>query len=120
MENEAEFTEMVTKSQSRELNRSLRENQKEYEQAKTRISKFDVIEQRLYEDNIEGKISDERFTKMSATYETEQKQLDCRVSELQAFLDEAIEKSFNAEDFLSLARKYTDIRNWMHRLFVSL
>lgn len=109
-EHEPEFVEMVTKSKSREIDRSLRECRKEYEQARARISKLDTIVQRLYEDNIEGKISDERFAKMTATYDAEQKQLESRVVELQAFLDEAKEKSLNTEYFLSLVRKYTDIK----------
>ena len=109
-DHEAEFVEMVTKSKSREIDRSLRECCKEYEQARARISKLDTIVQRLYEDNIEGKISDERFAKMTATYDAEQKQLESRVVELQAFLDEAKEKSLNTEYFLSLVRKYTDIK----------
>lgn len=109
-EHETEFVEMVTKTKSREIDRSLRECRKEYEQARARISKLDVIVQRLYEDNIEGKISDERFAKMTATYDAEQKQLESRVAELQAFLDEAKEKSLNTEYFLSLVRKYTDIK----------
>ena len=49
---------------------------------KERIKKLDSIMQRLCEDNIDGKISDDRFSRMSATYETEQKQLEARVSEL--------------------------------------
>lgn len=109
-EHESEFVEMVTKSKTREIDRSLRECRKEYEQARARISKLDTIVQRLYEDNIEGKISDERFAKMTATYDAEQKQLESRVVELQAFLDEAKEKSLNTEYFLSLVRKYTDIK----------
>ena len=39
----------------------------ETEQAKSRIAKLDTIVQRLYEDNRDGKISDERFARMSAT-----------------------------------------------------
>lgn len=109
-EHESEFVEMVTKSKTREIDRSLRECRKEYEQARARISKLDTIVQRLYEDNIEVKISDERFAKMTATYDAEQKQLESRVVELQAFLDEAKEKSHNTEYFLSLVRKYTDIK----------
>lgn len=57
-----------------------------------------------------GKISDERFMKLTATYETEQAQLQNRVIELQQFLDSAKEKSLNAEHFLLLVRKYTDIK----------
>ena len=45
--------------------------------------------QRLYEDNLDGKISDDRFSRLSATYETEQKQLETRVSELETAIAEA-------------------------------
>lgn len=47
---------------------------------------------------------------MSATYEAEQKHLQERVTQLKDSLDKAKEDSLNAEDFLSLVRKYTDIR----------
>lgn len=49
--------------------------QKGLEQLKTRVEKLDVLIQKLYEDNVEGKISDERFMKMSGRYEQEQKEL---------------------------------------------
>ena len=110
-EHEAEFIQLVTKSKAQEIDRELRESRKEYEQAKARIAKLDTIVQRLYEDNVEGKISDERFMKMSATYDAEQKQLESRVAELQHFLDDTKEKSLNADHFLALVRKYTDIRD---------
>ena len=69
------------------VEREIRESKKEFEQAQARISKLDTIIQRLYEDNIEGKISDERFMKMSATYEAEQNQLTERVAELEQIID---------------------------------
>ena len=109
-EHEAEFLQLITSNSEKELNKELKDSHKEYEQAKARISKLDTIIQRLYEDNVEGKISDERFMKMSATYEAEQKELTARVTDLQDFIDHAKEKSLNAEHFLSLVRKYTDIK----------
>lgn len=63
---EAEFLEMVTKKTKVALDRSLRDNKRELEQATQRIRKLDEIIQRLYEDNLEGKITDERFAKMTA------------------------------------------------------
>lgn len=109
-EHEDEFLQLITSNSERELNKELKDSHKEYEQAKARINKLDTIIQRLYEDNVEGKISDERFMKMSATYEAEQKELAVRVTDLQDFIDHAKEKSLNAEHFLSLVRKYTDIK----------
>lgn len=76
---------------------------------KERIKKLDSIMQRLYEDNIDGKISDDRFSRMSATYETEQKQLEARVSELEAAIAEAREQRLNVDSFLGMVRRYTDI-----------
>ena len=109
-EREAEFIDVVTKSKAKEIDRSLRESRREYDLAKARIAKLDTIMQKLYEDNVEGKISDERFMRMASTYEAEQKQLEARIDELEAFIAEAKEKTLNAEYFLSLVRKYTDIR----------
>lgn len=109
-EHENEFLQFITNNSEKELNKELRDCHKEFEQAKARISKLDTIIQRLYEDNVEGKISDERFMKMSATYESEQKELNARVTTLQDFINHAKEKSLNAEHFLSLVRKYTDIK----------
>lgn len=109
-EHEAEFIDVVTKSKAKEIDRSLRESRREYDLAETRIAKLDTIMQRLYEDNVEGKVSDERFMRMISTYEAEQQQLEARIEELEAFIAEAKEKTLNAEYFLSLVRKYTDIR----------
>lgn len=109
-EHEDEFLQLITSNSEKELNKELKDCHKEYEQAKARTAKLDTIIQRLYEDNVEGKISDERFIKMSATYEAEQKELTARVTDLQDFIDHAKEKSLNAEHFLSLVRKYTDIK----------
>ncbi|MEJ1731185.1 recombinase, partial [Escherichia coli] len=87
--------------------RSLRENKRELEQATQRIRKLDEIIQRLYEDNIEGKISDERFAKMTANYEAEQHTLEQRVAELRASIATEKESALNADHFLTLVRKYT-------------
>lgn len=70
---------------------------------------IDEIIQRLYEDNLEGKISDERFAKMTANYEAEQHTLEQRVIELRASISAEKETALNADHFLTLVRKYTEI-----------
>ncbi|MDS1029946.1 recombinase family protein [Bacillota bacterium LX-D] len=107
---EDEFVEMVTKKTRSELDKSMRDSKRELEQAQARIAKLDEIIQRLYEDNIEGKISDERFTKMAANYEAEQQTLEKRVTELKFIMTEDKESTLNVDHFLSLVRKYTDIK----------
>ncbi|WP_177565170.1 recombinase family protein [uncultured Phascolarctobacterium sp.] len=108
-DHEEEFVEMVTKKTQIDLDRSLRDGKRELEQSQARISKLDDIIQRLYEDNIEGKISDERFAKMIANYEAEQHTLESRVAELKSNITTEKESSLNASHFINLVRKYTDI-----------
>lgn len=109
-EHEDEFVEMVTKKTRIDLDRSMRDGKRELEQSQARISKLDDIIQRLYEDNIEGKISDERFAKMTANYEAEQLTLESRVAELKSTMTEEKESVLNVDHFLTLVRKYTDIK----------
>ncbi len=109
-EREDEFVRLVMKRSRAESERSFRDNRRELEQAQIRIRKLDSIIQRLYEDNIEGRISDERFTRMTASYETEQQGLETRVAELRTLLADAQDKQVNIDRFLTLVRKYTDIQ----------
>ena len=78
-------------------------------EARQRTEKLDTIIQKLYEDNVEGKITDERFAKMSATYESEQRELENRINELQDILLASEEKKLNVDSFLKLVRNSTDI-----------
>lgn len=92
------------------LNKSQREGKRELEQATARINKLDTIIQKLYEDNIEGKISDERFSKMSDSYENEQKQLEAHIAELKSQLATEKDIALNTKYFLELVGRYTDIQ----------
>jgi hypothetical protein len=108
-EHEAEFIQLVMKNSEKELNKELKQNQKDYEQAQARIVTLDRIIQKLYEDNVFGKISDERFKKMSLNYESEQKELTGKVAALKEKLESAKEQSMNTDRFLALVKKYTKI-----------
>ena len=58
-------------------------------------------------DNVNGKISDERFMELSADYEAEQKELKERAAAIRAELSKAQEATVNAEKFMNVVRKYT-------------
>jgi len=94
---------------SAEQNRLMREYRKEYDQAKARISQIDTIVQRLYEDNVSGKISDDRYMKMSAGYEAEQAKLEARLAEIESFLRGQKEQAAGINAFLQIVRKYSEI-----------
>ena len=80
---------------------------KELDAAEKRIAELYAIFKRLYEDSVAGRITDERFSELSADYEAEQRQLKERAAELQGELSKAQEASVNAERFMNIVRKYT-------------
>lgn len=97
------------KKSEKELYQKLKISHRELEQAKMRIAKLDTIVQRLYEDNLDGKISDERFMIISS-YDKEQAELTEKVTALEKFISEATKESLNTQSFLNLVKKYTDIK----------
>jgi predicted RNase H-like nuclease (RuvC/YqgF family) len=109
-ENEAEFVEMITKKSKAETDRGLHEAKRELDQSQTRIRKLDDIIQKLYEDNVDGKISDDRFMKLSESYENEQAELKDRIAELQGFISNEQESAINTDRFIRLVKKYTDVQ----------
>ena len=106
---EDEFVELVAKNKNKELERRILESKKELEQSMSRVSKIDLLIQRLYEDNVEGKISDEQFIKMTSAYENEQQTLNVRITELNKIIKNEQEKITNTTSFLNLIKCYTNI-----------
>jgi hypothetical protein len=95
-------------SQSKEkLQKELTADKKMLLQTENRIQELDVIIQRLYEDNVSGKLSDERFVKMSQNYENEQKELVVKTETLRTQIASQEETQVNIEQFLTTIRKYT-------------
>ena len=74
-----------------------------------RSKEIDSIIQKLYEDNLLGKISDERFVKLSQSYEEEQKQLQTSISDLTEKLAKQQEDSLNISKFMARISKYTEL-----------
>lgn len=59
---------------------------RELEGLLARDKEFDVLFERLYEDNVSGKIDDTRFSKMSKRYEQEQSKNAVKIKALKADL----------------------------------
>lgn len=74
-----------------------------------RFKEIDGIIQKLYEDNLLGKISDERFVKLSQSYEEEQKQLQASISDLTEKLAKQQEDNLNISKFIARISKYTEL-----------
>ena len=109
MENEDEFVQTAMSNSVQKQSTELAKAKKTLKQAEKRISELDKLFKRLYEDNVLGKISDERFEILSAEYEEEQKQLKSTVAELSAFIDTSEQKSSDVTAFVKLVQKYENI-----------
>lgn len=107
-EGEDEFIELVTKNSAKTVERAIRDS-KNNEQGTCRTKKLDTFIQKLFDDDAEGIISDERFMKMTAAYEAEQNQLKERLARLEVIINDTKKKSANIDSSLDIVHTYTDI-----------
>lgn len=81
----------------------------EYEQKQKRCEELDKIISRLYEDNVLGRIGDERYESMSQSYELEQVEIKKALPILRSKIDELKRQSDCADNFINVIKKYTII-----------
>jgi hypothetical protein len=74
------------------------------------VDELDSIIERLYEDHVAGVLSVERFAKMSAKYEREQKDAQSEIPMLEAAVAGQETQLGDVGKFLSSVRKYTEIQ----------
>lgn len=108
-ENEEEFVQAAMNNSVQNQSSELSKAKKALKQSEKRIAELDRLFTRLYEDNVSGKISDERFAMMSAGYEVEQKNLKATVAGLTSFIDTAEQKSADVTAFIQVVQKYENI-----------
>ena len=108
-DNEEAFVKSALEKSQTDRSSELKKAAKTLSASEKRIAELDRIFSRLYEDNISGKISDERFRTMSAAYEDEQKKLKELVSELTAFMEKSQQKATETAQFIEVVRKYEKI-----------
>ena len=104
------FQNMVYQQRFEEAEKAIKQKKKELEQAKKRIAELDRIFKRIYEDDISGTISHERFLKLSAEYEAEQKELTEFVKAEQTAVDTYEQDRTDFDSFAAIIRKYVGIR----------
>ena len=104
------FQNMVYQQRFEEAEKAVKRQKKELEQARKRIAELDRIFKRIYEDDINGTISHERFLKLSAEYEAEQKELTEFVKVGQAAVDTYEQDRTDFDSFAAVIRKYVGIR----------
>ena len=107
--NEDEFVRSAMENSIQSQENELKKARKLVKQYEKRVVELDKLFTRLYEDNVSGKVSDERFEMMSKSYENEQAELRVKVSELSTAIEVKEQKSADTSQFLEIVRKYTEI-----------
>ena len=106
--NQAAFMEKVRSASQFRQTEAAKDAKRKLSKDKKRIAELDTIIKKLYESFAVGRITDERFDSLLADYEAEQKTLQVSVTEAEERLSAFAEDSARVEQFLELARKYTD------------
>ncbi len=117
---EKEFASLMMGFTQQAAEDDRRIKQKEISALQSRDQELDTLFERIYEDNVSGKISDERFAKMSAKYEGEQKELRARMKKLQDAIESAQCKTETADIFMSAVRRYTRAKKLTPRMLNEL
>ena len=104
---EAQFAQAVMGCSQQNASTEREAMQKEVYALQARDRELDALFERIYEDNVAGKISDERFARMSQKYETEQHDLTARIKELKDAISKSGSQAVTADMFISTVRKYT-------------
>ena len=107
---ENQFRKVLGTKQKAEVKKELNAKKKLLSKSESRMKELDLLFQRIYEDNVSGKISDERFEMLSANYESEQAELKQTIKKLSAEISETEEQADNVERFISKVHKYFDLQ----------
>ena len=94
--------------------------QRELDALTARDRELDMLFERLYEDNVSGKIDDARFAKMSKRYEQEQGENAKKIKALRLELKKDESKRMDIDDFLETVRRYTDAATITKRMVAEL
>lgn len=108
--NEDDFLKTAMEASAAVRFAELKNARKTLGQSEKRIAELDRLFTRLYEDNVAGKISDERFQLMSKGYEDEQRKLKQAVAEISDFIDNNEQKRADVEKFLDIIRSRTQVK----------
>lgn len=117
---EAEFAEAVHGFSEQAILSKQKQIEKELRDLMRRDHELDELFERIYEDNVAGKLSDDRFMKMSRRYEDEQTEIAVSIQSLKAQLEKEMDRSMTTDTFVAIVRKYTRARKLTQRMLTEL
>ena len=108
---EEEFVKAVSDYSKQMLSTQLEINQKQLNTCLEREHTIDQLFEKIYEDNALGKLSDERFKKLSSSYESEQQELLERINELRIIIDGLSVKVISSDNFIAAVKNIRESKN---------
>ena len=119
-EYENDFIKAMNRRSAKVAENTALRKQRELDALTVRDRELDMLFERLYEDNVAGKIDDARFAKMSKRYEQEQGENAKKIKALRLELKKDESKRMDIDDFLETVRRYTDATTITKRMVAEL
>ncbi len=107
-EDEESFYKVVRETAESQQNTELKDKKRRLQICETRVNELDVLSCRIYEDNILGKLPDNRYQMLDAQYAKEQGELQKEIQELKAVIEKSEQQKKNADCFVNLVKRYQD------------
>ena len=106
--NEAEFMAQVCSASEDRQAKAAKAIRQRKQRSEKRTDELSRLIRKLYEDNVNGRLSDKLFEQMLHDFEAELEGLTDSITQDQQELDRISRETVNAEKFLALVKKYTD------------
>ena len=104
------FAELLAEKTNKDMLDEQKNAKTQIDQSLARINKIDVLYERLYEDNVSGKVTDSFYMELSHKYENEKEELKKKIFNLKIQLDELNKKVFHKDMFLSAIGKFMEMK----------
>ena len=104
------FAKLLAEKTNKDMLEEQKNAKTQIDQSLARINKIDVLYERLYEDNVSGKVTDSFYMELSHKYENEKEELKKKIFNLKIQLDELNKKVFHKEMFLSAIEKFMEMK----------
>ena len=104
------FAQLLADKTNKDMLEEQKNAKQTIDQSKARIQKIDTLYERLYEDNVSGKVTDSFYMELSHKYENEKEELKKKIFNYKIRLDELDKMVFHKEMFLNAIRKFMEMK----------
>ena len=109
-EEEDEFAAMLESKTNKDIATEQKIVESQLDTARARVKEIERLYERIYEDNVNGKVSDEWFMKLSHKYEVEMDETKKNILALREKLDSLAEKRQTKENFVKAVRSFMEMK----------